>query len=803
MLTLTYEKFLIFLCILFSLSSHAQQNQQNILDSFSARFITAIRSHEKPQAYLSIDKSIFKSGESVWFTAFLLNAISEKITTKTKYLIVDVVNEKDSIISLVLLDASSQQLSNKIILPRDIAPGYYWIRAYTKQIAEADSNYCSIKSLYVMSPSGRHISKLSSSKISLNNTDKPVMIFYPEGGSVITGANSDMAFFIKDETGNPIQTDGVIKDNRDTIVTDFASNKSGLGKFNFLPSSHRKYKACFNWKGKEVSYALPAYNFYAGQIAVTKPLDGNIALRILLEDSIYKSDLITYIIGISKDSLCFAGIGRGQYELTVPEQKFPDGIATFYLFDNNLKFLSERSVYVKEHQIITRTLTDKAIYGKRDKVALSVSITDAAKKPVPSLLSVSVTDSIFAATADCTVPVLNNAAFINNIILTNSECFTREDIDLLMLTRNNTYLSFSNNIIKTLPVNDDSLLYINGTAFDDKNQSAANKILTLLSYAANTSFTIDTTDDAGKFSFPVSGYFDSTQFAIEAKDQNHKNIKVKIITDAPLFPHFKTPASLKQYFSAEPLLANRYRNAYLDTSFTATAKSLPIVYIKKDEGYTESKRISNYSAIIGPDKLDERTTLGNTILNIGGLHLLNGFLVINGLTSIKSPDASSEPLLLIDGAEAPNAGSLNESRVMGTLNSINPKDVDFIEILKGPDGAAYGERGGNGVILVNLLSSRRENIFNNSSNMKTFYFKGISKPALFPGINYDQRETMSSENFDNRSVIFWDGSVLTGTDDQVNLSFFTSDIPTTYKVTITGITVHGNFIYKVLYFKSK
>jgi len=34
------------------------------------------------------------------------------------------------------------------------------------------------------------------------------------------------------------------------------------------------------------------------------------------------------------------------------------------------------------------------------------------------------------------------------------------------------------------------------------------------------------------------------------------------------------------------------------------------------------------------------------------MHLLNGVLVMNGLTSMKAPDLTSEPLLLINGAEA-------------------------------------------------------------------------------------------------------------------------------------------------------
>jgi hypothetical protein len=201
--------------------------------------------------------------------------------------------------------------------------------------------------------------------------------------------------------------------------------------------------------------------------------------------------------------------------------------------------------------------------------------------------------------------------------------------------------------------------------------------------------------------------------------------------------------------------------------------------------------------------LDERRNVGDIIQNASGVRMLNRFLVIGGLTSMKQPDATSEPLLLIDGVQAPAITNVNESPVIATLNSINPKDIDFIEILKGPEGSNYGMRGGNGVILVNMGHNRRDNFKRDANGLQTFFVKGISKPSPFPLINYDIKEVKAIPKVDNRSTIYWNGSVLTGTQEPVSLSFFTSDIPTTYKITITGITIHGDRIYKTLTFYNK
>jgi hypothetical protein len=224
---------------------------------------------------------------------------------------------------------------------------------------------------------------------------------------------------------------------------------------------------------------------------------------------------------------------------------------------------------------------------------------------------------------------------------------------------------------------------------------------------------------------------------------------------------------------------------------------------KKESDYNESYRVSSTSTIISGDQLDERRNVGDILLNVGGLHMLSGFLVINGLTAMAKPNAASEPLLLIDGVQAPVVGGLDLSPVMSTLNSINPKDIDFIEVLKGADGSNYGVRGGNGVILVNMAHDRRLLTSTNGNNFQTFYAKGISKPSLFPRINYENKDAKFSQYFDNRSTLFWNGNILTGAEPTISLNFFTTDVQTTYKVSVTGISVHGDLIYQTIVFNNK
>lgn len=63
----------------------------------------------------------------------------------------------------------------------------------------------------------------------------------------------------------------------------------------------------------------------------------------------------------------------------------------------------------------------------------------------------------------------------------------------------------------------------------------------------------------------------------------------------------------------------------------------------------------------------------------------NGSIQIRGLNSINS---SSDALIVVDGS------------IISDINTINPADVQSVEVLKDGSAAIYGSRGANGVVLI-------------------------------------------------------------------------------------------------------
>ncbi|MEJ7684127.1 MAG: hypothetical protein WKG06_41000 [Segetibacter sp.] len=122
-------------------------------------------------------------------------------------------------------------------------------------------------------------------------------------------------------------------------------------------------------------------------------------------------------------------------------------------------------------------------------------------------------------------------------------------------------------------------------------------------------------------------------------------------------------------------------------------------------------------------------------------------------------------------------------------------------MLTGPEAAIYGVRGGNGVILINTRTSVKE-YPTKEIKLKTFFAKGYAVSPAFQMPDYNKK-IRKSANPDNRSTLYWNGSILTDSTGKVNIDFFTSDISTVYKVSVKGITKYGDIINKTFTFQTK
>jgi TonB-dependent receptor-like protein len=820
-----FKKLIVAFIVLVSAKAIGQTEQKS-LDILAGSFIKELRTDGREKILLQTDKWYYIAGEDIWFCAYCINSLSHKISHHSKIVFADLVNDRDSIITRLLINNQTQKPEGKIALPLSLPEGYYWLRAYTRSMQGSDSNDISVEPLYVFN--AKKINPIEADEptdqndISLSDTSRPVLTFFPEGGSLISGTTAVIAFRAVDKNGLALDVSGWVTDSWDTVVSKFRTSMPGLGKLSFFVWKSRKYTAHIKWAGnKEFTYPLPLVDQYASQLSVTEQNDKYIHAQVSLGDSIYKKNKLSYLLAISRDSLCFAAVGRDMYDFTLPKEKFPDGKTTLLLFNEDRKIVSERNIYIEKNNPGIVISTDKEKYAAREKAKLDIETFNSNKMPALALLSLVVTDDSLAKepVATSRLAEMRNDNIELPLAIHHSDTLTPvyspEQWDLIMLTQKNNYAErfnahhSNNNYDSFMSIKDEdsSVGSINGKVVDSKNNPVKKRVITLFSNKNEVIFKHDTTDEGGRFHFRLPDQQDSVQFILQVADMKGRLLNEKIIVDTFSYPDMHTPAHLKKKFSQHEIeMLQNFKTYQLSTlSFgigKGWLKPVTVKGVKKKElSYNDSKRVSQFSKIITPDKFEQGGVGGitNALLMVPGVHYVNGRLTIEG--------GSYDPLVVLDGTVMDLTGptiasqtngkttfTTSKSAVLDVLESIPPATIDFIEILSGQQGSIYGMNGSSGVILINTTSKLRTN--NEAIGLIKYTPKGYFTSPLFDEPNYDNKEIKKSVSPDQRSTIYWNGNVLTDSTGKASLHFFTADEPSSYSITVSGITVNGEIISK-------
>ena len=393
--------------------------------------------------------------------------------------------------------------------------------------------------------------------------------------------------------------------------------------------------------------------------------------------------------------------------------------------------------------------------------------------------------------------------------------FTPEELDLLMLTQKKSFKQIIYNPTHSdnkAPGNEtDSSFYIKGTISDRKGKLLVNRIVTLFSGAKNMVVLADTTDAKGQFCFPVISYYDQTKFNIQVTDKKGFPEDTRIVLDTLLrFPHLTTPLNLKQTFAVDGVkefYINQRKRAAQDTVIMGKGWLKEVIVrttIKKPAEYNRDKRISSFSRILSGKKLQNGgdNNIADALFRIPGITLQNGYLVIRGGNTFHqvASTVSPEPLLIVDGiAITPDSAPDNSypgSPLLQYLRFFNFRIVDFIEVLAGPEAAFFGSRAFNGVILIHTKTTQTDIGDDLSSGLKIFTMPGYQVPLLFEQPDYSIKENRNSKFPDRRTLLYWNGDVVTDEKGKVSLNFYTADQPARYYITVMGITADGRLVNK-------
>jgi len=647
--------------------------------------------------------------------------------------------------------------------------------------------------------------------------------FFPEGGNIISGIRTKVAFKAISSNGLGIEIKGTVTDNDNKVVVSFASQHLGMGMFILTPETGKSYKANVTFPdGTQSSYDMPRIMDEGIDLSVNNANPDSLNLKISSNADFLQKFTNTrfYIVAQSGGVIYYAAqtnLRSLTYSAAIPKTKFPTGILQVSLLSSEGDPLSERIVFIQHNDQLNVTLnTDRPTYTQRQKVRMTMTVKNK-DVPVSGSFSLSVID-------ESKVPFDENAetTILSSMLLTSDLKGYIEkpnyyfnhvdetkvtDLDILMLTQGYRRFTYSdivydkNPSIYFLPeqgINISGILRAsNGIAVPRGNVH--------LTIPDKIYYKDEVTDGSGNFLFQNLTFQDSSQVILNAKNNTNGKF-MELTVNADTYP------SLQKNINAPDNVANI--DSMLTTYLLNTKKQYAGNRVLKEvviKAKSEVKKPSHldYPSLVGlspqPDHMIDGSQLsGCNVL----LDCLRGAAF--GLT-YDVDDFYITRDYMQGNKKTPVQVYFNGMPVeTNYLNNIDPKTVESVEIFLNNGITNIGSLNNTkGVLVINskkipkgekISLAELKNLIP-QKNIITISPMGYAKERQFYIPKYLVART-AMEVPDYRTTVYWNPKIITDkATGKVSFEFYNSDGKGTYKAVIEGLDIDGNIAHYVYHYK--
>lgn len=220
--------------------------------------------YTQQKVYLHTDKTSYNSGDKIWIKAYLINGMNHQPDTLSTNLYVELIGPTLSRVEIKRFQMFRGFGIGDFTLSDTLAEGLYQLRAYTNWMTNFGEGFFFTKNFPLTNPSySRRISPKQArvNQKELENRDKVSgdidIQFMPEGGELVEGLESTVAFKAINPLGKGVNVSGDIVDEKGNRVTQFSSSFKGIGRFMLTPDEGRHYFAEVKDGGQDVRKVLP------------------------------------------------------------------------------------------------------------------------------------------------------------------------------------------------------------------------------------------------------------------------------------------------------------------------------------------------------------------------------------------------------------------------------------------------------------------------------------------------------------------------------------------------------------------
>jgi hypothetical protein len=781
------------------------QQVDSVMSAYSEQFPVE-------RIHIHFDKTVYNKEETIWYKVYLLTGGELSGTSKNVY--VEWYDTTGRMIKQTVAPLFQSSAKGSFELPAGYAGNFIHVKAYTRWMLNDDPAFAYQKELAInTSP--------------ITQTRKPAVVArtkvetFPEGGFLVQGLTSRVAFKATNQYGNPVLIKGFLVNDKNKSLDSLVVMHDGMGSFMLTPQAGEHYK--LNWTDEngrtgttpiEVSKTQGAcmqVNATNDKAIVQVERTGNMPdnfkqlnLLVHLDQKLYYKVLLKYT-----DKLL--------QQAAIPIEEMPTGILQFSLFTSDWIPVAERILFVNNHnhEFNAKLVPQLVTLEKRGKNVIDIQVSDTAF----ANMSIAVTDanvsgtdansiySDFLLSSDIKGKIYNPAYYLKS----DADSVTA-NLDLVMLT--NGWRRFDWDKIRAgiLPVlkypAETDFLKLTGKVLGAKNISAAAPLMLNVIVVGKDSsklFMFVPVQKDGSFEDKSLFFYDTARIFYSFNG----NSKLTDITQVQ-FENGLLRQTLKttQYGYRDPLanwsdsLSRQRMNYYLDQQEQLkkrmSAATLEEVIVKsKARSITNLQLMEQkYTSGLFSGGDGYSFDLTDDPFAVSSMNILN---YLQGKVAGLTISGSGAQATLSWRGATPEMYVNEMKSDLDMVQGISVSDIAFIKVFRPPFFGSAGGGSGGAISIYTKKGSDARKASPNSKGLENTVLGGYSRFKEFYSPSYEK----PGENIelDIRTTLYWNPFVLTNKKNpRVRIQFYNNDISKKLQVVLEGINSDGKMtrVVKIL-----
>jgi hypothetical protein len=494
------------------------------------------------KVYLHLDREYYVLGDDIWYKAYLVNGQNNYPIYTSNNLYVELIAPDASVVFRNITRLDNGAGNGDFRLTDSLQPGTYHIRAYTNWMRNFGDNFIYDREIKVGAKINSNTEKSIVKNKSTTIKEAYRLQFYPEGGSLVAGVNSNMAFKAENALGKGIAVKGDIIDDKGKVVTSFKSNALGFGICSFTPVADAIYdvKAYVLTNGATITADVPL-PIAKGFTISAKEIDTATIILTIKTNSATLTSVQNSLLNITAKHT-----GKKYFEDTIrltaqelaikiPKANLPQGVAAITLSDDKRRPYSERLVFIDKPSILNASIAiNKKSYNKEENTIVNINTLDIEGRPLKANLSMAVID---ATVVPASASNISNYLYLQSEIKgpieqvnqyfdkTNTNRF--KDLDLLLLTqgwRDFIWQRIAQQGINIKYIPEGGITISGKVRREIGDKPLANMNITLFANQAQGNKLFSTTSDSsGKYYFDGVNIVGTSRIKVVSKDNRGKS----------------------------------------------------------------------------------------------------------------------------------------------------------------------------------------------------------------------------------------------------------------------------------------